>query len=277
MTLRLALTGNSILERRLNSRTDPELLPLFDLIRGADIAFTNLEVLPNDFRGHPAQESGGSHFGAPAWVIDELRDAGFDLFATATNHCARLRHLRPAHRIGELDGARRCLRRDRPQPRGRAAAQPSPTRPAPSPCSPAARPSPRARRPARSGPTCPAAPASARCASRPCTRSRRRNSPRSARSPTSSAWRQQRQQRIQLGFAFPPDDPAVVPLGDMLFRAAAKPAIRTKAKPADLDAIARWVREARRGADLVLVSLHAHEQGERRTCPPSSSSPSRTG
>src|SRR3954451_7097104 len=86
MTMRLALTGDSIIERRLNSRTDPELLPLFDLIRGADIAFTNLEVLPNDFRGHPAQESGGSHFGAPSWVIDELRDAGFDLFAAATNH-----------------------------------------------------------------------------------------------------------------------------------------------------------------------------------------------
>src|SRR5205823_356036 len=75
MTMRLALTGDSIIERRLNSRTDPELLPLFDLIRGADIAFTNLEVLPNDFRGHPAQESGGSHFGAPSLVTDELRDA----------------------------------------------------------------------------------------------------------------------------------------------------------------------------------------------------------
>ena len=27
-----------------------------------------------------------SHFGAPAWVLDELAAAGFDLFATATNH-----------------------------------------------------------------------------------------------------------------------------------------------------------------------------------------------
>ena len=38
-------------------------------------------------RGDPALESGGSHFGAPAWVLDELVEAGFDLFATATNHC----------------------------------------------------------------------------------------------------------------------------------------------------------------------------------------------
>jgi poly-gamma-glutamate synthesis protein (capsule biosynthesis protein) len=69
-----------------------------------------------------------------------------------------------------------------------------------------------------------------------------------------------RQQRIQMGFGFAPDDPGLVPLGDMLFRAAATPAIRMRAKAADLDAIARWVREARAGSDLVLASLHAHEQ-----------------
>ena len=84
--LRLALTGDSIVERRLLTLKDAALRPLFDLIRGADIAFTNLEVLPNDFVGDPALESGGSHFGAPAWVLDELTDAGFDLFAMASNH-----------------------------------------------------------------------------------------------------------------------------------------------------------------------------------------------
>ena len=84
--LRLALTGDSIVERRLLTLKDPTLRPLFDLIRGADIAFTSFEVLPNDFVGDPALESGGSHFGAPAWVLDELTDAGFDLFAMANNH-----------------------------------------------------------------------------------------------------------------------------------------------------------------------------------------------
>ncbi len=52
--LRLALTGACILQRRLLSRTDPVVRPLFDLISGADVAFTNLEVLPNDYRGDPA-------------------------------------------------------------------------------------------------------------------------------------------------------------------------------------------------------------------------------
>src|SRR3954469_7987620 len=86
MTLRLALSGDSILERRLLSRSDPELRPLFDLVRAADLGFTNLEVLPNNFVGDPALESGGSHFGAPSWVVDELSEAGFQLFAAATNH-----------------------------------------------------------------------------------------------------------------------------------------------------------------------------------------------
>lgn len=86
-SLRLALTGDSILQRRLLSRTDPVVRPLFDLVRGADLAFTNLEVLPNDYRGDPALESGGSRFGAPAWVLDELQEAEFGLFAAATNHC----------------------------------------------------------------------------------------------------------------------------------------------------------------------------------------------
>src|SRR5258706_10155556 len=87
MALTLLLSGDSILQRRLNSRDDAELKPLFDRIRAADVAFTNLEGLANDYRGDPALESGGSHFGAPSWVLDELVEAGFSLFSTAPNHC----------------------------------------------------------------------------------------------------------------------------------------------------------------------------------------------
>ena len=86
MTTTLALTGDSILQRRLQSTTDPVVKPLFDLIRGCDAAFTNLEVLPNDYVGDPAFDSGGSHFGAPSWVLDDLVEAGFGMFSNATNH-----------------------------------------------------------------------------------------------------------------------------------------------------------------------------------------------
>jgi hypothetical protein len=57
MSLSLLLTGDSILQRRLNSRDDAELRPLFDKVRAADVAFTNLEGLANDYRGVPALES----------------------------------------------------------------------------------------------------------------------------------------------------------------------------------------------------------------------------
>ena len=53
-SLRLLLTGDSILQRRLNSRDDAELRPLFDEVRAADVAFTNFEMLANDYRGDPA-------------------------------------------------------------------------------------------------------------------------------------------------------------------------------------------------------------------------------
>ncbi|MFT9015215.1 MAG: CapA family protein [Acetobacter sp.] len=85
-TMKIALTGDSILFRRLNSLTDPVIRPLFDLIRACDVSFTNLELVANDYVGDPALDHGGTHFGAPSWVLDELADAGFDLFAAATNH-----------------------------------------------------------------------------------------------------------------------------------------------------------------------------------------------
>jgi hypothetical protein len=50
MTFSLRLTGDSILQRRLNSRDDAELKPLFDKVRAADVAFTNREGLANYYR-----------------------------------------------------------------------------------------------------------------------------------------------------------------------------------------------------------------------------------
>ena len=78
-----------------------------------------------------------------------------------------------------------------------------------------------------------------------------------------------------MGFAFPPADPALFPLGDMKFKSANRPQVRTTANPKDIAAMVRWVQEARGLADLVLVSLHAHEQLGARRCRPSSSAPSR--
>ena len=69
-----------------------------------------------------------------------------------------------------------------------------------------------------------------------------------------------RQQKIKSGFAFPLADPALFPLGDLKFKSANQPQVRTTPNAKDVAAMVRWIEEARGLADLVLVSLHAHEQ-----------------
>jgi poly-gamma-glutamate capsule biosynthesis protein CapA/YwtB (metallophosphatase superfamily) len=75
---------------------------------------------------------------------------------------------------------------------------------------------------------------------------------------------QQRLQQIKMGFGFAPSDPAVFPLNGMNFKAAPsssnRAAVRTTANKKDIDGIVRWIKVARGMAEVVLVSLHAHEQ-----------------
>jgi poly-gamma-glutamate synthesis protein (capsule biosynthesis protein) len=265
--LRIALTGDSILMRRLGTLTDAEVRPLFDIVRDADVAFTNLECLPNGYRGDPALESGGSHFAAPPWVIDELVDAGFDLFAAATNHCLdySISGLLAAKEeldrrgvlyagIGQhLGEARMPVYRDHPHgtvamlscastfAKGQeAAAQTAEMQGRPG------------LNPLRFETLHQVTPAQLE----------------TLREVTEQlGLEKQRQSKIQLGFGFPLDDPEAVALGDLVFSAADKAGLRTKAKAKDLDAIARWVREARLASDVVMVSVHAHEQGETKEDP----------
>ena len=56
----LALTGDANITRRLSVYEEPDFLELIYLIRGADAAFTNLEVLFHDYVPYPAHQSGGT-------------------------------------------------------------------------------------------------------------------------------------------------------------------------------------------------------------------------
>ncbi len=82
----LALTGDSILMQRLSVFREPEFTRLFDIIRGADAAFTNLETLFHDYEMPPAHESGGTWMRTDPPIIKELVWAGFDLVSRANNH-----------------------------------------------------------------------------------------------------------------------------------------------------------------------------------------------
>jgi poly-gamma-glutamate synthesis protein (capsule biosynthesis protein) len=260
MALTLLLSGDSILQRRLNSRDDAELKPLFDRIRDADVAFTNLEVLANDYRGDPALESGGSHFGAPAWVLDELADAGFGLFAAATNHSLDYSISGLVHTIEALEarglsfaGVGRNLE-DARRPCYHTA--PAGTVAMISVCSTFAK-------------------GQEAAAQRPDLPGRPGLNPLHVETVHEITEQQlayvraiaddlgleaDRQYRIKAGFVFPPADPAIFPLGDLKFRSANRAQTRTTASAKDVAAIRRWVEEARGLADLVLVSLHTHEQ-----------------
>lgn len=267
MTLKLLLSGDSILQRRLQSHRDPELKPLFDKVRAADVAFTNLEVLANDYRGDPALESGGSHFGAPAWVLDELVEAGFGLFATATNHALDYSIAGLVHSIEAMEqrgisfaGVGRHLEDARrpcyhTHPAGTVAMISCASSFAKGQEAAAARPD----LPGRPGLNPLHFETVHEVTEQQLTNLRE--------IADQLGLEADRQAKIKMGFAFPPADPSVFPLGDMKFKTANRAQVRTTANAKDIAAMARWIEEARGLSDLVVVSLHAHEQAESKEIP----------
>ncbi len=85
-TFTIALAGDSIITRKLTVDKDPGFLKLVDLIRGADAAFTNFEMLLHDFEPYPATESGGTWMRADPAIAKELAWMGFDMVSRANNH-----------------------------------------------------------------------------------------------------------------------------------------------------------------------------------------------
>jgi poly-gamma-glutamate synthesis protein (capsule biosynthesis protein) len=84
--LTMALTGDSIITRALSVYEEPGYLEMIERIRGADVAFTNLEVLLHDYEVYPAHQSGGTWMRADPAMAGELVWAGFDLVSMANNH-----------------------------------------------------------------------------------------------------------------------------------------------------------------------------------------------
>ncbi|MBI2537092.1 MAG: CapA family protein [Gemmatimonadetes bacterium] len=82
----MALTGDAIITRRLSPYQEPAFLKMIDLIRGADVAFTNLEMLLHDYEPYPMHQSGGTYMRAEPALVKELVWAGFDLVSLANNH-----------------------------------------------------------------------------------------------------------------------------------------------------------------------------------------------
>lgn len=81
-----ALTGDSIITRRLSVYVEPAFTQVIELIRSADAAFTNLEMLFHDYEPYASAASGGTYMRAEPALIKDLAWAGFDMVARANNH-----------------------------------------------------------------------------------------------------------------------------------------------------------------------------------------------
>ncbi|GCE88530.1 poly-gamma-glutamate biosynthesis (capsule formation)-like protein [Komagataeibacter diospyri] len=258
--MKVCLTGDSIVLRRLNTDVDPVCMKLFDMIRDCDASFTNLEIMPSDYQGDPGLDHGGSHFSAHPWILDELQVAGFDLFAAATNHCLdySISGLRRA--ISELNlreilyaGVGLTLEEAR---RPAYYSHPNGTVGMLSCCSTFAR-----------GQE--AADQTRSMQGRPglnplhftTTYQVRSEELKMLRSiSTGLGLEKIKEEQIRLGFGYPAPE-GTLTLDGTRFVEGPDTRILTTPSPRDLEEIGRWVREARVVSDVVIVSVHTHEVG----------------
>ena len=82
----LALVGDSIITRKISVYTEPAFTRVIDLIRNADAAFANLEMLFHDYEPYASAASGGTYMRAEPALVKDLVWAGFDLVSRANNH-----------------------------------------------------------------------------------------------------------------------------------------------------------------------------------------------
>lgn len=82
----MALTGDSIINRKLSVYDEPRYLEMIELLRNADMAFTNLETVLHDYEPYAMAESGGTWMRSDPQMAHELAWAGIDMVARANNH-----------------------------------------------------------------------------------------------------------------------------------------------------------------------------------------------
>jgi poly-gamma-glutamate synthesis protein (capsule biosynthesis protein) len=273
----IALTGDSIMMRKISMYEDERTKALYDKIKAAHIAFTNLEIVPNDFLGYPAARTDGAPVWAHSYIIDDLMRLGFNLFSCANNHAGDYGIEGLLATIDELNkrnisyaGIGKNLTE--------------------------------ARMPVYhsvSGGTV----ALIACTStffeeqaageaRPEVQGRPGVNPlrfdveyevtvdqmeKLKEIYEALGLDKQRRAFVQQGFAADPTDPRVMHVVDFnlraagtlnaAFRAGNSPGVRTKPNPKDMNELIKWTKEAKSRADVVIVSIHSHEQGEEQEEP----------
>lgn len=85
MSISIIATGDSLLTQRI-PRNDKSCLKIKALLEKADVRFTNFELLLHDFEVSPSAVSGGTWVAARPAIIQDLKWLGFNMYACATNH-----------------------------------------------------------------------------------------------------------------------------------------------------------------------------------------------
>jgi poly-gamma-glutamate capsule biosynthesis protein CapA/YwtB (metallophosphatase superfamily) len=257
--LEVAVAGDCMPARGALITSDPHAGRLRDLLRGADFAVANLETLVSGWDSYPAFDQWGGHMVADAAVIDELRDMGLDAVGCANNHCldmgiegllaamdAMRRHRLPFAGIGrDLPDARRPVYVDRPYGSLALIA-----------CS------------ASFAPGAQAAEPGGLMRGRPGLNPLRHQAIVHVTGDQLAALRdielttglaaQRRAGEEILGTS---TQAGRLCLGDLVFRRAEAPGLATVCDLTDVLEISAWVADARQRADVVVVSVHSHEQG----------------
>ena len=85
----IAISGGCIIQRRFSVCDDERFMRMIGVLRKADVSFAHLEgtiASADDPEVFPAAEAGWTWIRNPAYFVEELRWAGFDLVSHASNH-----------------------------------------------------------------------------------------------------------------------------------------------------------------------------------------------
>ena len=258
----VAATGDSMIARPLVPFREDSFLELVDLLRDADAAFTNLEMQVHRFEPAPAAASGGIWTAADPDLLGDLQWAGITMVSCANNHCydygesGLMTTLLNLERSGlAFSGIGRNLSDARApvyveSPAGRVALLSCTS--TFDPASPAGE----QRHDLHGRPGVSALGWSTEHVvdSRAFDELRRLDE--------SLGFAERRARQAEMGFGGGgSDDPDRLRTLGHSFRRGDAFAVRTSPNERDMEGILRWVREARRQADWVFMSIHTHEAG----------------
>lgn len=258
--LTVAAGGDAIITRTVSGLTQPEVVGLLEIFRKADVGFFNCEMTFHEVEGYPAQTGacGDLNLIGDPRIAADLRRAGFNLTTLANNHTldyghggllATLRHLHDAGIVVAGAGANLG----------------------------------RARAPAFLDT------ANGRVALIGCASTFREGSAASAAHADIPGRPGLNPLRVRRVYELPAErlntlrdlqrslpgtggggaaaSDGSVRFLNTLFRQGPAPRVVTEADEADQQAIVAQVRRARAEADVVLVTIHAHESGSSREQP----------